>query len=106
MAKQTAILLPKQQRMLDTLGEHIRLARKRRGLTTSQVAERAGMGRTTLYSIEKGAPGVTIGNLLRVLAVLGLEKDLERVAQDDVLGRKLADAKLLARTAKSTKPRK
>lgn len=106
MAKQIAILLPKQQRMLNALGEHIQLARKRRGLTTSQVAERAGIGRTTLYSIEKGSPGVTIGNLLHVLAVLGLDKDLERVAQDDVLGRKLADAKLLARKAKSTKPEK
>lgn len=106
MSKKTAILLPKQQRMLDALGEHIQLARKRRGLTTSQVAERAGIGRTTLYSVEKGAPGVTIGNLLRVLAVLGLDKDLERVAQDDVLGRKLADAKLLSRKAKPTKSKK
>lgn len=101
MAKQTAILLPKQQRILDALGEHLQLARKRRGLTASQVAERAGMVRTTLHSMEKGAPGVTVGNLLRVLAVLGLEKDLERVAQDDVLGRKLADAELLAHKVKS-----
>jgi len=101
MAKQTAILLPKQQRMLNALGENIKLARKRRGLTTSQVAERAGIGRTTLYHIEQGAPGVTLGNLLRTLAALGLERDLERVASDDTLGRKLADIELLTGKSKS-----
>jgi transcriptional regulator with XRE-family HTH domain len=106
MAKQTAILLPKYQRMLGLLGENIQLARKRRGLTTIQVSERADIGRSTLYWIEQGSPGVTLGNLLRVLAVLGLEKDLERVALDDVLGRKLTDAKLLDRKTKSTRAKK
>ena len=106
MAKRTAILLPKYQRILKTLGEHLQLARKRRGLTAIQVAERAGMSRLTLHSMETGAPGVTVGNLLRVLAALGLEKDLEQVAMDDVLGRKLADAKLLTAKSKPTKPKK
>ena len=96
MAKKASVLLPKQKRLLTGLGENIRLARKRRGLTTTQVSERADIGRSTLYMLEKGSPGVTLGNLLRVLAVLGLENDLGRVAEDDVLGRKLADAKLLS----------
>ena len=35
-------LLPSQKRLLKTLGEQIRYARLRRGLTTVQIAERAG----------------------------------------------------------------
>ncbi|MDF1754576.1 MAG: helix-turn-helix transcriptional regulator [Verrucomicrobiales bacterium] len=101
MAKETPILLPKHKRTLKLLGDNIRLARKRRGYTTIQVSERAGIVRSTLYAIEKGSEGVSIGNLLKVLAVLGLEKDLEQVGADDVLGRKLADASLLNRKDKN-----
>ena len=101
MAKKIAVLLPKQQRVLTGLGENIRLARKRRGLTTTQIAERADISRSSLYAIEKGSPGVTIGYFLRVLAALGMEQDLARVAQDDSLGRKLADIQLLNPKQKS-----
>ena len=94
MANKTPILLPKIQRILDELGENIKLARLRRKLSTSQVAERAGMGRTTLVKIEKGHSGVGIGQYLNVLKVLGLEKDFLLLAKDDVLGRKLQDAQL------------
>lgn len=44
-------MLPRVQRILDQLGENIRLARLRRRLSSAQVAERAGMGRTTLVKI-------------------------------------------------------
>lgn len=97
MAKESPILLPKHRRILSSLGENIKLARKRRKLTTSQVAERSGIARSTLYLIESGSPGATIGNLLRVLSVLGLEGELSNVAGDDEFGRKLADAELLGR---------
>jgi transcriptional regulator with XRE-family HTH domain len=59
-----------------------------------QVAERAGINRNTLTAIEKGSPGVSLGNYAQVLLVLGLEKDLQKVAADDVLGRKIQDAGL------------
>jgi transcriptional regulator with XRE-family HTH domain len=85
----------KAEKILKELGENIRLARLRRKLSTKQVAERAGIGRTTLYEIEKGKPNVSIGNYAQVLSVLGLEDGLLNVAKDDILGRKLQDAKLL-----------
>ena len=85
----------KTDKILKGLGENIRLARLRRKLNTQQVAERAGIGRRTLYEIEKGKPSVGIGNYAKVLTVLGLEDDLLNVAKDDVLGRKLQDAKLI-----------
>ena len=81
--------------MLEQVGEQIKLARKRRKLTTIQVAERAGINRTTLYHIEKGKPSVSIGAYFNVLRVLGLEKDFLKLAADDALGRKLQDLELL-----------
>lgn len=61
------------------------------------VAERAGIGRNTLISIEKGRPSVSIGHYLNVLKALGLEKDFLSLAKDDELGRKLQDAKLVTK---------
>lgn len=87
-------LLPRQQVILNTLGENIRYARLRRDLSLQQVAERAGIGRNTLIKIEKGDDGVAIGSYFRVLVVMRLENDFLKLAKDDVLGRKLQDAKL------------
>lgn len=97
MARKTTVQLPTLKRLLEELGENIRLARLRRRLSTQLVAERAGMSRTTLRAIEKGEAGVTIGAYANVLHCLGLEKDLARMARDDVLGRKLQDAGLPTR---------
>ena len=96
-------LLPSQKRILETLGENIRLARLRRDLSAEQVAERAAISRNTLIKIEKGEEGVAMGNYFRVLAILGLEKDILKVAKDDELGRILQDAKLTVRERASKK---
>jgi transcriptional regulator with XRE-family HTH domain len=95
MRSRKSILLPKAQKVLSTLGENIKLARLRRRYSTQQVSERANISRPTLLSIEKGNPNVSIGAYVKVLMVLGLEKDITTVAKDDDLGRKLQDAKLI-----------
>ena len=94
MANKIPILLPKTKKILSELGENIKLARLRRKFSSEQVAERAGISRSTLISIEKGYEGVSIGYYLSVLNVLGLEKDFQFIAKDDELGRKLQDANL------------
>ncbi len=94
MARKTTVQLPALKRLLEELGENLRLARLRRRLPAQLVAERAGMSRTTLRAVEKGEAGVTIGAHANVLHCLGLEKDLALIARDDVLGRKLQDAGL------------
>ena len=96
-------LLPSQIRILQTLGEQIRYARLRRYLTTVQIAERAGISRSTLVRIEKGDEGVALGQYFRVLIALGLASDITLVAKDDELGRKLQDAKLEVRKRASKK---
>ncbi|MDR3057373.1 MAG: helix-turn-helix domain-containing protein [Prevotella sp.] len=88
------VLLPKLTKILAEMGENIKLARLRRKLTAEQVAERAGIARSTLWQVEKGLASVSLGTYAQVLFVLGLEKDLQLIAKDDVLGRKLQDAEL------------
>lgn len=95
MRSKKQILLPKFQKILAQTGENIKLARKRRSLTTLQVAERAGIDRTTLYYIEKGNPSVSFGAYFNVLRVLGLQDDFLKLAADDEFGRKLQDLKLI-----------
>ena len=97
-------LLPKHERMMQTLGENLHLARLRRDLTSEQVAERASISRNTLIKIERGDEGVAIGMYFRVLIVLGLQDDLLLIARDDVLGRKLQDIGLTTPRRASKKP--
>jgi transcriptional regulator with XRE-family HTH domain len=87
-------LLPSQKRTLETFGENLKYARLRRDLSSEQVSERAGISRSTLIKIERGDEGVALGFYFRVLAILGLDKDLLLVAKDDELGRLLQDARL------------
>ena len=97
MKRTKYILLPRLSKILEELGEDIKLARLRRKLSAEQVAERAGISRSTLWQIEKGLPNVSMGYYAQVLFVLGLEKNLSAVAADDVLGRKLQDAEILVK---------
>jgi transcriptional regulator with XRE-family HTH domain len=98
--------LPSLQRRMVAIGENLRLARLRRRLTAAQVSERAGITRPTLRAIERGDPSVSFGNYANVLFCLGLEKDLDIIARDDELGRKLQDAELTTprRTRRKTHP--
>jgi len=97
MANRSPILLPRLKRILTELGENIKFARLRRKLSTEQVAEHAGISRSTLHSIEKGYEGVSIGYYLSVIKVFGLEHDFLMLAKDDELGRKLQDANLITK---------
>ena len=105
MPRNSLILLPKNQKLLQAVGENIKLARLRRKLTMDQVSERAGISRPTLSSLEKGSPSISLGIILQVLLVLGLEKDIVLLAKDDTLGRKIQDADLTVkeRGPKNTK---
>jgi transcriptional regulator with XRE-family HTH domain len=94
MKSKRQILFPKYQRILEQLGENIRLARKRRRYTTIQVSERANIDRSTLYEIEKGNSSVSLGAYFNTLRVLGLQDDFLKLAADDEFGRKLQDLKL------------
>lgn len=97
MARRSSLPLPRVSRLLAELGQNIRLARMRRELSAALVAERAGISRPTLRSIERGDAGVTLGSIANVLQTLGLAGDLGQVARADELGRRLEDARLQAK---------
>ena len=97
MPRITPALFPPATRQLVSLGERLRVARLRRRYSAESVAKRAGVARGTLYRVEEGDPGVSLATYASVLRVLGLQGDLDLVARDDVLGRKLQDLKLPTR---------
>lgn len=103
MGRKTAALSPTLEALLPRVGENIQLARLRRKITTSMLAERAGMTRATLRKIENGDSGVTFGAYASVLFCLNLEDDLLLVAKDDTLGRKLQDIGLVVPKKRAAK---
>lgn len=84
------------QRGFRKMGRDIRDARLRRRISTSVMAERASISRTTLNKIEKGDPGVALGHYAMVLFVLGLSDRLAEVAdvRFDPVGRELDEENL------------
>jgi len=103
LPRTTPTLFPPSIRQLTALGERLRMARLRRRYSSESVAKRSGIARATLYRLEQGDPGVSIATYASILRVLGLQDDLDLLARDDVLGRKLQDLNLPVR---KTAPRR
>ena len=105
MAKSTmgTKLTRKLEQKMQIVGEQIKLARLRRNLSVTQVAERATCSPLTVSRIEKGVPTVAIGIYLRVLYALQLDDDILSLAKDDELGRALQDMNLRQRERASKK---
>ena len=96
MSKTTVIVMPDTKKVLEKMGEQIKMARLRRNLSTELVAERDGISSATSWAVEKGTPTVAIGTYAAVLHALGgMDRDLELVAQDDEFGRRIQDMNLI-----------
>lgn len=76
------------ERALVAAGDDLALARRRRGLSTSSMSERAGISKKTLYRLEQGDPGVSWGAVIRVLNILNLLPELNKALNtaNDALG--------------------
>lgn len=92
--KRQNVLYPKAAKSLQRLGENLRLARKRRKITAQMMSERANLSVMTLRALERGSPNVSMCNYMAVIACLGFEGDIAKVAENDVVGRDLQDAAL------------
>jgi hypothetical protein len=92
-------------RALRKLGNDIRDARRRRRIPAEITAARASISRTTLVKIEKGEPGVAIGNYATVLFVLGMADRLADLAdsRNDAVGLQLEQENLPQRISRPRK---
>lgn len=70
------------RQLLIQLGGRLRRARLKQGLTTTEMARRAGISRMTLSAVEAGEPTPTMGTYVRVMGVLGVSRDLALLASD------------------------
>ncbi|HZP96409.1 MAG TPA: helix-turn-helix domain-containing protein [Candidatus Limnocylindria bacterium] len=100
MPRTTRPLFPRIQARLAALGERLRAARLRRRISQTEMATRVGVSRMTIVRLERGSPAVALAVLARALSVLGLERDLDRLAADDHIGARLRDLELPQRPRK------
>jgi transcriptional regulator with XRE-family HTH domain len=70
--------------ILELIGRFIKKTRLRQGWSQDQVAQRAGMSRSTLSLLERGEP-VTLLTLIQVLRILDCFYVLEHFAQADTI---------------------
>ena len=89
-------LPPSIRRMLSKLGSDISIARRRRGISTALMAQRAFVSRRTLLRVEKGDPSVSMGIYASVLFVLGFVDRVGAIAESatDALGLALDEERL------------
>lgn len=59
--------------LMRSLGGSVRYHRRKAGLTQIQLADLAGVGKATVYDIEKGKSSIQIDSLFAVLSVLNIE---------------------------------
>ena len=91
------------KRTLKKLGSDIRNARLRRRISTSIMAERASITRTTLGKVEQGHPGVSLGIFATILFILGMSDRLSDLVDSshDPVGLELEEERLPKRIRQS-----
>ncbi|MGH8980050.1 MAG: helix-turn-helix transcriptional regulator [Acidimicrobiales bacterium] len=73
---------------LELFGLEVAGARRRRRWTAVELAERAGISRTTLHKLEAGDPSVAIGTAFEVATLLGIPLfDADRAELSDLVAR-------------------
>jgi len=81
---QSAVLSPSQAAEAKKLGAALARLRIARGVKQDQAALRAGLSRNTAYRLEKGDPGIAMGQVLRYLdAVVPGKTLLELLSETD-----------------------
>ncbi len=88
---------------LKVLGRNIRLARLKRRLPQETLAERAGVGLSTLTKIEKGNCGVAIGTVASVIQALGLGTPFSEILLIDPMTQTFEEENLPKRIRSTTK---
>jgi transcriptional regulator with XRE-family HTH domain len=95
MTAKQSMPLPARQ-ALRKLGRDLALARRKRGLSTQDMAGRLFVSRDTLWRLERGDPTVAIGTFATAAFILQLHERLANLAAPgtDALGLSLDEQRL------------
>src|SRR5579859_7896776 len=95
MSKTGSIPLPAAH-ALRTLGRDLALARRKRRISTTDMAARLFVSRDTLWRLDKGDPTIAIGTLATAAFILQLDERLAQMAAapTDRLGLELDQQRL------------
>lgn len=86
------------------LGQLIRRARIERKMTTTELAERAGLSRGLVQRVEKGDPGCGIGAVFEAAAVVGVRLfDADQATLTNAIGANTAILTLLPKAVRVSK---
>src|SRR5436853_6136930 len=105
MSKIASMPLPAAH-ALRKLGRDLALARRKRGISTGDMATRLFVSRDTLWRLERGDPGVALGTLATAAFVLQLQNRLENLAApaNDALALSLDENRLPKRLRRPRRP--
>lgn len=103
MNKRSTLPLPASH-ALRKLGRDLALARRKRGISTQDMAERLFVSRGTLWRLEKGDPNVSIGTLATAAFILQLQDRLGGLASPgtDTMGMDLDEERVAKRIHRSS----
>lgn len=77
---------PFETEAMKVVARRLRLARLRRNLTQLDVAERAHLSRKAVAAAENGAPGTSLGTIVKILGVFGMAERLGDILAVDTDG--------------------
>ncbi|MEB0033227.1 helix-turn-helix transcriptional regulator [Undibacterium sp. RTI2.1] len=75
-----SLMAPEMLARIRSLGLRIRQARIHRKWRQEDLVSRSGFSRSTIDAIERGEPGTAISSYLHVLWIMGLDRELDLIA--------------------------
>src|ERR1700704_4572392 len=102
---QSALLNSSQAAEAKRLGAALARLRIARGMKQDQAALRAGVSRNTAYRLEKGDPGVAVGQILPYLDTIAASKTLLELLTETAPALAALGAKEKRRRARELSPR-
>ena len=59
------------------MGSIVRFHRRKAGLTQAELARMAGVGKASVFDVEKGKETVQLDTLLKIFSILNMEMDVK-----------------------------
>ena len=94
MGRREISMTPMAAEAARLLGAQIRLTRHDKRWSAAELAERAGVSQRTVLAIEAGKPAPSIGNVLNIAALAGVELFSQTDPVDIALARRRAEERL------------